>query len=94
MGLGVLKVDLRVLEQALYLPEGYHIRAIQQADFHKTLSLLIESEAIPEAEEWHELPELMAVVHVHYPDNAFTSEYKKYDVRIQVMEKGGSEIGG
>ncbi len=94
MGFGILKIDLRALEGALQLPEGYHIRAVLQDAFSTKLSLFIEGAAIPEVDEGMEYPELMAIVHVWYPDNAFTSEYKKYDVRLEVVEKGASGIGG
>ncbi len=88
MGLGVLKVDLRVLESALYFPKGYHIRTVQHQDFSCTISMLVESTEIPEAEEGHELPELSAYVQVEFPPKATSSEYRKYTGKIEV--RGGS----
>ncbi len=84
MGLGVLKVDLRVLEHALYLPEGYHIRTIQHNSFSRAISMLIEADAIPKTEDGHELPELDATVRVEVPEDAALVQYKKYTTRLEV----------
>ncbi len=89
MGLGVLKVDLRALEQALFFPKGYHIRTIQHQSFSRAISMLVEADAIPVAEEGHELPELDAVVRMELPEGATTSEFKKLTGEIRVGGGGG-----
>jgi len=84
VGLAVARIDLVALDHALFLPEGYHIKAVQQEQFQTMLALLIESDALPKAEEGKELPEATLLVTVHTMGEQ--RDYRKYTTEVRIQD--------
>ncbi len=86
MGHGILRVDLKPLEGALHLPEGYELVSAHYDPMFRQIQLLVESEALPETPEGGMLPALQLFITVEcatHPDGSANTEYRKYTGRIE-----------
>jgi hypothetical protein len=56
--MGTLLISVDALEHALYLPEGYKIKAAYYQEDYRRLKFVLESSELPETKEGERLPEL------------------------------------
>lgn len=82
--LGALCVRAEVIEQALYLPDGYRIVDMAYSDSLRVLKLVLSSDELREVEDGELLPQLDLSITVEwYPPDP---TYRRYSGTIEMGE--------